>query len=455
MMSDSKYISLLDLGERLLTKADRKRCDQLEIFLSREVQTSTEIEKGSVKKGEKLFDMGVSVRAVKGKSIGFAYASSLSEKDIQEAIEEATDLAKVMTPDPDFQSIVIPEPYPKVEKTIDEGIVSGEVEETLDMASRVSTAAQVDPRIYSVNASVELVSLDVAIVNSLGISVSEGDTYVGASASIISKNEDEMASGFEFQEARKIKQIDFEWVGKEAAEQSIKSLGARKISSGRLPVIFGPKVTAGILSSGIAAAATAENIQRKRSYLTGKLGETIGNDKITVIDDGTLKDGLATSKFDGEGAPTSKTAIIEKGILKSYLHNSYTARKDGVRNTGNATRGGGWDYRAVPGIGHTNLILNPGRGNLNEFVSELKEGLLVLYTGDRPNLATGELSAQATIGFKIEKGSIEYPVKQAMFGTNLIELFKNVDAVGGDSRQISGVIAPSMKVNEVSVSGGT
>nr|MDO8099466.1 TldD/PmbA family protein [Candidatus Njordarchaeota archaeon] len=455
MNGSNNTIDLLDLGEKLLRKTEKQWYDQLEIFLSRETVTSTEIEKGSVKKGEKLFDMGVSARTVIGKSVGFAYASSLSEEDIQGAIEEAASLAKVMTPDPDFQSLPRAESYPEVTKTIDERILTADAEETVDMATRVSNAAQIDPRIYSINVSVDLMSLDVAIVNNLGISVDEKHTFAGASASIVSKNESEMASGFEFQEARLTKQIDFDWIGREAAEQSIRSLGSRKISSGKLPVVFGPKVTAGILSSGIAAASNAENIQRKRSYLIGKLGETIGNGGLTVIDDGTLGNGLATSRFDGEGAPTSKTTIVEKGILKSHLHNSYTATKEGVRNTGNATRGGGWDYRAVPGIGHTNLILNPGKGDLNEFVSELKEGLLLLYTGDRPNLTTGELSAQATVGFKIERGSVEYPVKQVMVGISLLELFKNVDAIGRDSRQISGVIAPSMRVSEVVISGGT
>nr|MDO8132594.1 TldD/PmbA family protein [Candidatus Njordarchaeum guaymaensis] len=455
MSGNSDTVDLLELGEKLLRKAEKQRCDQLEVFLSREIMTSTEIEKGSLKKGEKLFDMGVSVRAVIGKSVGFAYASSLEKEDIQGVIEEAVTLAKIMTPDPDFQSIPRAESYPEVAKTVDERICSIEVEETVDMATWVSSAAQVDPRVYSINVSVDLISLDVAIVNSLGISVDDKHTYAGASASIVSKNESEMASGFEFQEAREIKQIDFDWVGREAAEQSIRSLGARKIHSGKLPVVFGPKVTAGILSSGIAVASNAENIQRKRSYLTGKLGEAIGSGEVTVIDDGTLRNGLATSKFDGEGSPTSKTIIIEKGVLKSHLHNSYTAIKEGARNTGNATRGGGWDYRAVPGIGHTNLILSPGKGDLNEFVSELKEGLLVLHTGDRPNLATGEFSAQATVGFKIVGGIAEYPVKQAMVGINLLELFKNIDAIGRDSRQISGVIAPSIRVSEATISGGT
>jgi PmbA protein len=455
MNSNDNTVDLLDLGERLLGKTEKQSYDQLEIYLSRDVGTSAEIEKGSVKKGEKLFDMGASIRAVIGKSVGFAYTSSINEEDIQGAIEEATALARVMTPDPSFHSLPAAESYLEAAKTTDQRIYSVDVEEAIDMAAQVCGAAQIDPRVYSINVSVELSSLDVAIVNSLGISAGESHTFAGASANIVSKNESEMATGFEFQEAREIKQINLGWIGKAAAEQSIRSLGARKISSGRLPIVFSPRATASILSSGIAAASNAENIQRKRSYLTGKLGEAIGNDGITVIDDGTLKDGLATSKFDGEGAPTSRTIVVEKGVLRSHLHNSYTAAKEGVRNTGNATRGLGWNYRTSPEIGHTNLILNPGKGDLDRFVSELKEGLLVLYTGDRPNLATGELSAQVTIGFKIEKGNIVYPVKQAMIGVNLLELFKNVDAIGGDSRQVSGVMAPSIRISEAAVSGGT
>lgn len=264
-----------------------------------------------------------------------------------------------------------------------------------------------------------------------------------------------MASGFEFQGARAIRELDLQWIGLESARQSIRQLGSRKISSGELPVVFGPKVTAGIIASGVASACSAENIWKKRSYLTGKFGETIGSDEITVVDNGTLPNGIATDPFDGEGAPRTVTKIMDKGVLKSSLHNSYTARRAGVKNTGNAARGGGWDYRATPSIGYTNLILKPGKGNLDELASEVSEGILLLYTGDRPNLATGELSAQVTVGFKIEKGDVTYPIKQATVGIKLIDLLQNMEAVGEDARQISGVIAPSTRVSKAMISGGT
>jgi PmbA protein len=264
-----------------------------------------------------------------------------------------------------------------------------------------------------------------------------------------------MASGFESQEARTIKEIDLGWIGSEAAKQSIKLLGARKTGSGEYPVVFGPRVSAMVISGGVASACNAENIQKKRSYLSNRFGESIACNEITIVDDGTLQNGIATSSFDGEGAPRTVTKVIDEGVLTSYLHNSYTAKKEGVVNTGNAVRGGGWDYRAVPSIGHTNLVLKPGKGDVEDFVSEVKEGVLLLYTGDRPNLATGELSAQVTVGFKIEKGELAYPLKQATVGVNLMDLLRNMDAIGGDVRQTSGVIAPSARVNKAMISGGT
>jgi PmbA protein len=417
--------------------------------------TSAEVEKGSVKKGENLLDVGASARVVVGRSVGFAYATSFDEKDILEVIEEATVLAKAMPPDPDFQSMPGVEPYPSISKRPDKRIDSITVEEAIDMAQQIGDSARIDPRIYSINTSVDLASVNAAIVNTLGISMSEKDTYVGVSANIVTKSESEMASGFEFRGARKISEIDLGWVGREAATQSVKSLGAKKISSGRMPVVFGQKVTAAIISAGVSAASSAENIQRKRSYLTGKLGESIANSEVTVTDDGTLPNGLLTSKSDAEGSPRTKTTIVEKGVLKAYLQDSYTAKKDRIKNTGNAVRSGGWDYRTAPGIGHTNLILKPGRGKIDDLISEVREGILVLYTGDRPNIATGEFSAQATVGFKIENGDIAFPTKQAMIGVKLIDLLDDLDAIGNDSQQISGVIAPSIRAKEAAISGGT
>jgi PmbA protein len=455
MASADMPADLLDFGQELLRKIERGIHDQLEIFLSRNTITTAEIEKGSLKKSERLFDMGFSVRAIKDKSIGFAHSSSLEKNDVQEVIDEAVTLTKVMTPDPEFHSLPEAESYPKVVKKPDRRIYSAEVEDVVDMVAQVMDSARIDQRIYSINASVDLASIEVAIVNSLGVSASDNDTFAGASASVVSKNENEMASGFEFQEARTIKEIDPLFVGREAAKQSIKQLGAKKTESGEHPVVFGPKVTAGIISSGVAAACNAENIQKKRSYLTGKFGETIGNSEITVIDDGTLPNGIATSRFDAEGAPRTSTKIIERGVLKSSLHDSYTAKKEGVKNTGNAVRGGGWDYKVVPSIGQSNLVITPVKGDLDSLVSEVDEGILLLYTGDRPNLATGEFSAQVTVGFKIEKGDLTHPLKQASVGSNLIDMFKNMDAIGRDTRQIGGVIAPSTRVSKAMISGGS
>jgi PmbA protein len=437
-----------------LNRTDKAKYDQLEIFISRETATTAEIEKGSLKKGEKLFDMGFSTRAVKDKSVGFAHSTSLKKNDVREVIDEALKLTRVMTPDPEFQSLPEVEVYPEVLKKTDKAIYSVDVEDAIEMATLAMDSAKIDKRIYSINVSVDMVSVEIAIVNSLGVSAKDRDSFIGASANVVSKDGNEMTSGFESQEARSIKEIDFAWVGGEAARQSIKLLGPRKTGSGEYPVVFSPRVTAGIISSGVASACNAENIQKRRSYLSNRFAESIAADEITVTDDGTLQDGIATSSFDGEGAPRTVTKIIEKGVLTSYLHNSYTAKKDRVKNTGNAVRGGGWDYRAVPSIGHTNLILKPGKGSAEDLMEDVKEGVLLLYTGDRPNLATGELSAQVTTGFKIEKGELAYPLKQTTIGVNLTELLQNLDGIGEDARQISGAIAPSTRVSRAMISGG-
>ncbi|MHC1592307.1 MAG: metallopeptidase TldD-related protein, partial [Candidatus Helarchaeales archaeon] len=199
----------------------------------------------------------------------------------------------------------------------------------------------------------------------------------------------------------------------------------------------------------------AEAVQYHRSYLTDKLNQAIGIADLDVVDDGTLMlDGMAalgTSPFDGEGTPKKKMPIVQKGILVNFLYDSYTAGKENKESTGNAHRAG---YSSTPYISANNLKVIPKSSKtLQGLISESENAILVYTTGDQPNTTTGDFSGLIMTGFKISKGEIEHPIKQAMLGIHMIDFLKNIEIIGGDVRDLGRFHCPSMKISSAKIAG--
>lgn len=253
-------------------------------------------------------------------------------------------------------------------------------------------------------------------------------------------------------------------IGRTAGEYAVRSLHPKKIKTATLPVVLDSIAASYIFLRSIMAGASAENIQYKRSYLCGKLGEKIGSSKLTIVDDGMKPNGAGSFRFDAEGTPSQKTTIMEKGVLESYIYDCYTAGKEGRESTGNAFRvlpsRMFMNYRGTPAIGVRNLIIKPGKGTVEDLVSEVKDGILLRATWDRPNNATGEFSGLIRDGFKIEDGEAKYATRQTNIGVNMIDFFKRIVTVGADSRQFQNafmgpycVVSPSIAIEKAMISG--
>ena len=199
-----------------------------------------------------------------------------------------------------------------------------------------------------------------------------------------------------------------EQVGKEAARRTLRRLGARKVKTAHVPVVLDPMVATSMLEH-IFEGINGDSVYRGASFLAGKLGQKIAGPNVTVIDDGTMPGGFGTSPFDGEGIPTRRTVVIENGILKSYLLNTYTAKKLGLETTANASRG----LAGTPGIGPGNHFLEPGTKKPSEIIAEIKDGLYVTeFLGHGANLVTGDYSRGAS-GIWIVNGELAYPSKKS------------------------------------------
>ncbi|MFQ5758529.1 MAG: TldD/PmbA family protein [Candidatus Bathyarchaeia archaeon] len=456
-------VDLIDVGVKAVKAAIKADVDQAEAFLIQTYHATVEIEKGSVKYAYVVSDDGLSVKAIYKGSSGFSYATTLEAEQVKDAARLASAQAKAGTPDPDFKSLPEPKALPTVRGIYDRNVVEMKSEDLVEIAIEIAEAQKIDKRIYSVNSAVRCGWQKIAVVNSLGVECEDESTLAYAGGEAAAKEKGEMSSGFELQTSRKLADVNPSWIGRTAAEHAVKSLFGRKMKTATLPVVLDPIAAANVFFTSIMPGVDAENIQYKRSYLCEKLGEKIGSDLFTVVDDGTHAGGVGSLSFDAEGIPSQRTTIIDRGVLKGYLYDAYTAGKEGRESTGNALRVASGsifpDYRGRPTIGVRNLIVKPGKGTIEDLISEVDNGILLRATWDRPNLATGEFSGLISDGYRIEDGEVKYATRQTNIGINMIDFFKQISTVAADSRQIYlpsrpySVITPAIMVEKVTVSG--
>jgi PmbA protein len=239
-----------------------------------------------------------------------------------------------------------------------------------------------------------------------------------------------------------------EEVGRIAAERTIRRLGGRKVKTQKVPIVFDPQVARSLLGE-ICDAVNGDSIYRGASFLTGKLGEKIAGENITIVDDGTMRGGFGTSPFDSEGVPSRRTVVIERGELKSYLLNTYTARKLNLKTTGNAARG----LAGNPGIGAGNFYLQSGDKSPKQIMADIREGLLVTeFLGFGVNLVTGDFSRGAS-GLWIVNGEPAFPVEEITVAGNLKDMLFNISAIGSDLEFRGAVACPTLRIEGMTVAG--
>jgi PmbA protein len=237
-------------------------------------------------------------------------------------------------------------------------------------------------------------------------------------------------------------------VGRKAAERALRRLNARQVRTCEVPVVFDQQTAASLLGH-LAAAVSGDAVYKGLSFLAGKLGQRIAPEIVTVVDDGRLDGGLASKPFDGEGLPTRRNVIAERGGLASYLCDSYTARKLGTASTGNASRSVG----GVPHPAPTNFVLEPGTTSPQEIIGSVKSGFYVTeLIGFGVNGTTGDYSRGAA-GLWIEDGQLTFPVEQVTIAGNLLSMYDAIEVIGNDLDLRRTVAAPTLKIGRMTVAG--
>ncbi len=449
-------VELVEFGKRAVDFAVEFGAKEAEAFLSMSSSTSIDIERGQIVRSAKSTDQGLGVRAVYDKAMGFAYTNTLTDKDAKDAALRAFRAAKASKPDKKWVSLPEIGKYSTTIGTFDRRIVDLSSDELVRVASdMLATVGDYDKRVFSVAGGASKSVFSTVVVNSSGIEVSDMGTAVGCSMETIARDGSDVTPACFEVDAKRIFDIDEQKVGVEAARQAISSLGAKKMGSGVFPVIFTQAAFRSLLYYTVINAVKADFVQRERSAFKDKVGEQVASELVTVNDDGLLDGGLLTGKFDGEGVPCQKTQVIEKGVLKNFLYDNYTAKIAGVSSTGNASRSGLAPYSSTPVLEASNFTFEKGNKTEEQLVAEISEGLIVygVQGAHSSNPESGEFSVVATPVWKIENGSVGYAVRDIMLTGVFFDVLKNVSAMGSNVRNLGQLVAPWIRVENVRTVG--
>jgi len=446
---------MINVAENAVATALKRGAAEAEAFIYNGKATNVGIERGQISKTDRIIDSGIGIRVQANKAVGFAYTNMIGDANaLENTIMKALAAANASKPDKDWKNLPRKNQYPpNPEKTFDKKILELRAEDLVNMASRMLDATtEADKRVLSIEGGVAAGFGSNAIANSNGIAAFDQGTMVECSIATLAKEGNTVTPVcFEFNAERNFN-VDPEWVGKEAARLAVSALKNKRMETKNYKLVFTQFALQELFYYTLINAVKADSVERNQSPFKDKLDDKVGSEKVTIIDEGLLPGGLRTSIFDGEGVPHQRTSIIEKGILRNYLFDSYTAKKQGKESTGNASRAG---YLSTPTIEATNFHVLPGNKSPEEILSEVDDGLLVSYLqgAHSSNPVSGEFSVVATPAWRIRKGKIEQATRGVMLAGNIFELLKNVSAVGDNERKMGQLVAPWLQVENVRVIG--
>ncbi|MHC1586263.1 MAG: TldD/PmbA family protein [Candidatus Hecatellaceae archaeon] len=446
---------LLDLALKCVRLAEAEGAEEAEAYLSRLKTVSASLENSQLVKAKTAWEEGIGVRISLQGRIGFAYTNQASNSALAETVRKALKLARVSQPDKDWRGFPARSSYPKPSGLYDGEVASAEVETVIGMASEMLNAAlKVDRRIIASEGGVSLAVEERAIANSLGVEACEKATWARCFLEAVAKEAGETTpSCHEFDASRSLR-LDLEKVGVEAARLAVSALGAGRGEDGRFSIVFGQHALLDLLSYTLMPAFKADNVQRGRSPLKGKLGKPVASKILTIVDDGLMEGGLHSWGFDDEGSPARRTTLVEHGILKGFLYDHYRAGKDGVSSTGNAFRPA--SYASTPIIDPTNFRIEPSTKSVESLLGEVGEGYYVpfLQGAHSSSLESGEFSVVAAPAWKIEGGVLAKPVRSIMLAGTIYEALENLAGLASNLRSVGMLVAPWVWVENVKVVGG-
>ena len=425
---------------------------------------SVNVRMGQVETLKESGARGLGLRAFLGLRSASASTSDLTADGIRQLVEGALALAKVTEEDP-FAGLPEKGEFGSVDTRMTgddlhlyyEDVFSLPGAERIEWARRAEAAAlAADTRITnSDGGSFDAATGRKVLANSRGFVGGYRSSYAGVSAAPLAKDANgQMQRDAWWSSGRRLADLESpESIGRDAARRTLRRLGARRVPTQRVPIVFAPEAARSLLGS-VFEAVSGDAIWRGASFLAGRLGEPIAAASLTIVDDNTMllptgAGGFGSSPFDGEGLPSMRTLVVENGVLRNYLLNTYTARKLGLKSTHNASRG----LAGTPGIGCGNLYVQPGTLTETQIIADVPAGLYVTsLMGFGVNVVTGDYSRGAT-GLWIENGQLTYAVEEVTIAGNLAGMLKNVSAIGNDLVFRGAVASPTLRIDGMTIAG--
>lgn len=447
--------SLEHSAARALERAKVLGAQQADAIASRSTDFEVKVADRKITTLTQATSRGLGIRIFIDGRLGFSVTSDVSDAGIEAAVGKAISIAKEVAHDPHHG--VTPAPQGRIDTRdsnldlYDANVASLSAEDKIRFAHDVEQAARdADSRVAKFRNSGVSTSLSEQVMMT-----SDGATRLGHSSDIsawctpVAQDASGLQTDFWYDAKTHLEDLaTAESIGRTAASRATRMLGAKAIKTQRIPVIFEPSMAMGLLG-GILGAIDGDAVYKKASFLADKLGVQIASPDITITDDPTLRRGMGSTPFDGEGLPTSAKHIVESGVLKTFLYDGYTARKAGQTPTGNARRG----FSPMPHTGVFNFRVEAGALALDALLKDLPAVLIITRgLGHGLNTVSGEYS-RGVNGLLVERGEVVHAVQEVTVAGNFLEMLRNIDGVGSDLLFRGSSAAPSIRIKEMMVSG--
>jgi PmbA protein len=440
---------LQDLADRIVAQA--KAGEQIEAYVSRGGETSIRVYEGDVEHFVSAQSESVGIRVIRDGRTGYAYAGTLDESVLHEVLAEARDNVQFGTPD-EWAGLAEPDGVPIVKQELwNDTLAAFPTEQKIALAKELETLTlAADKRVRCDDSNYDDAYGETAFATTTGIRAYGRENGCYVSVGTLADDGDETQTGFGFSVGRSPAEFDLPRAAREAADRATRLLGATKPQSKRTTVVLDPYVTAQFLRV-LSSSFSGENVQKGRSFFADRMGESVANPIITLIDDPTNPLAYSATELDGEGLAARRNVLIENGVLKTFLHSSYSARRGNTVSTGNAVRSGG-----TPGVSCLAMQLTPGTATQNELIAAVDDGVLIqmvqgLHSGVNP--ISGDFSTGAS-GLAISNGKVGAPVREFTIASTLQKMLLDVVAIGGDVEWLPmSATGVSLVIRDVTLSG--
>jgi PmbA protein len=445
---------ILDLLSDAVKHAEALGASDIEAYAATGNEYEVFIENNDVKQAKSQKMGAIGIRVLVGGSLGFYSVNDLTKNRIRDAVAKAIKIAKASPKD---RHNILPHKSKSKPKLL-HGIydrkassfqASDAAKKAVEMLDAIKSC---DKRISVDSGSFNAEVATHALRNSNGIELEERASVFSWSVMGMAVDNGDI-SNFDFQlgGAHFVKDINVYSTATEFSETVVKSLGTRKIEqSFKGEMLLTPMAVNEMIEDVVAHAINSEAVQKKSSHFAGKIDKMVASELLTVEDDATNVEGLNASSFDREGVPHHRNIVIEKGVLKKFLYNTYTAAKDAVRSTGNASG----STSSPPLVSTTNFLIKPDRSNFDTLVSEIKHGIIISRFSGNVNPVNGDFSGVVKGGRLVREGAIKYPVKEVMVAGNVFEALHHLNGISKERRVIHGSILPYMRIDDISFTSG-